>query len=89
MRRHRADEGQATVELALVLPVIVMLLLLLVQVGVVGDGGERIVEQLLKAQRALPAGTCVLKFTAHAGELEIALSQAGRDWRTSCPVPVR
>ncbi len=34
MRPHRDDGGQATVELALVLPVFVMLLLLLVQVAV-------------------------------------------------------
>ncbi len=34
MRQGRGDGGQATVELALVLPVIVLLLLLLVQVGV-------------------------------------------------------
>ena len=34
MRPRRGDEGQATVELALVLPVIAMLMLLLVQVGV-------------------------------------------------------
>ena len=34
MSRRRGDGGQATVELALVLPVIVMLLLLLVQVAV-------------------------------------------------------
>jgi len=32
--RRRGDEGQATVELALVLPVFVLLLLLLIQVGV-------------------------------------------------------
>ncbi|HMK11923.1 MAG TPA: TadE/TadG family type IV pilus assembly protein [Acidimicrobiales bacterium] len=34
MTRRRGDEGQATVELALVLPVFVLLLLLLIQVGV-------------------------------------------------------
>lgn len=35
-RRARRDEGQASVELALVLPLVVLLLLLTVQVGVVG-----------------------------------------------------
>ena len=33
MRRGRADEGQASVELALVLPLVVMLLLAVVQLG--------------------------------------------------------
>jgi Flp pilus assembly protein TadG len=36
IRRVRRDEGQASVELALVLPLVVLLLLLTVQVGVVG-----------------------------------------------------
>ena len=58
-------------------------------VGVNGEGAERIVDQLLAARGAATAGTYSLKFTAHAGELEIVLSQAGRDWRTSCPVPIR
>jgi hypothetical protein len=31
---------------------------------------------------------CTLRFVAHAGEIEIVLSQAGHDWRTSCPVPI-
>ncbi|HWI04001.1 MAG TPA: TadE/TadG family type IV pilus assembly protein [Acidimicrobiales bacterium] len=33
MRRGRADEGQASVELALVLPLVMMLLLAVVQLG--------------------------------------------------------
>ncbi len=35
MRRTRGDEGQSTVELALVLPLVCLLLLLVVQVGLI------------------------------------------------------
>ena len=61
----------------------------LVHAGLDGASAERIVDQVLAAQRAWPPGKRTLKFTAHAGELEIVLSQAGRDWRTSCPLPIR
>jgi hypothetical protein len=61
----------------------------LAQVGVGGEAAERLVDEVLAARKAAPAGACTLGFSAHAGELQIALSQAGRDWRTSCPVPVR
>ena len=61
----------------------------LAHAGLTGEAAERMVDQLLTAREALPAGACKLKFSAHAGELEIVLSQAGRDWRTSCPVPIR
>ncbi|HUK32653.1 MAG TPA: hypothetical protein VLV86_02015 [Vicinamibacterales bacterium] len=60
------------------------------QVGLSGDAADRLLEQLLAAHRAAPAGdSCTLRFVAHAGQIEIALSQAGRQWRTSCPVPIR
>jgi hypothetical protein len=61
----------------------------LAHVGLKGKATDRLLAQALKAQRAAPAGACTLRFRAHAGELEIALSQSGRSWRTSCPVPIR
>ncbi len=61
----------------------------LAHAGLAGEAAERMVDQLLTAREALPAGACKLSLSAHAGELEIVLSQAGRDWRTSCPVPIR
>ena len=60
------------------------------QVGLTGDPADRILEQLLTAHRAAPVGAdCTVRFVAHAGEIEIVLSQADRRWRTSCPVPIR
>lgn len=59
------------------------------QVGLGGDAAERLIGQVLAARGAAPAGACTLRFAAHAGELEIAMSQAGRDWRASYPVPIR
>jgi len=61
----------------------------LAHAGLGGGAAEQLVDQLLMAREALPAGACTLKFAAHAGELQIALSQAGRDWHTSCPLPIR
>ena len=61
----------------------------LAHVGLKGKATNRLLAQAMKAQREAPAGACTLRFTAHAGELEIALSQSGRSWRTSCPVPIR
>jgi hypothetical protein len=58
-------------------------------VGLKGEAAERLLDQAMAEQRAAPAGDCTLSFNSHAGELEIALSQAGRNWRTSCPVPIR
>lgn len=61
----------------------------LLQMGLNGEATGRLVDQLMDARRAAPAGDCTLKLDAHAGELAITLSQAGRDdWRASCPVPV-
>lgn len=60
------------------------------QVGLSGDAADHLLEQLLAAHRAAPAGdSCTVRFVAHDGEIEIALSQAGRSWRTSCAVPIR
>ena len=61
----------------------------LAHVGLKGKATNRLLAQAMKAQREAPAGACTMRFTAHAGELEIALSQSGRSWRTSCPVPIR
>ena len=60
----------------------------LAHVGVRGEASDRLLDQLMTEHRKCP-GDCTVCFTAHAGEIEIALSQAGRDWRMSCPVPVR
>ena len=61
----------------------------LAHVGVRGEASDRLLDQLLTERRQAPGGECTLCFTAHAGEIEIALSQSGRDWRMSCPVPIR
>jgi hypothetical protein len=61
----------------------------LAHVGLKGKATDRVLAQAVKAQRAAPAGPCTVRFTAHAGQLEIALSQSGQSWQTSCPVPIR
>jgi len=60
------------------------------QVGLSGDAADHLLEQLLAAHRAAPAGAaCTVRFVVRAGEIEIAMSQADRSWRTSCPVPIK
>ena len=59
------------------------------QVGLNGEAADHLIDELVAERAAAPAGACTLHFAAHAGELQIVLSQAGRDWRTSCPVPIR
>jgi hypothetical protein len=61
----------------------------LAHVGLNGEASERLLDQVMNERRTGLKGACTLRFTAHAGELEIALSQAGRDWHTTCPVPIR
>ena len=61
----------------------------LAHVGLKGEAAERLLDQAMAERRAAPAGDCTLSFTSQAGELEVALSQAGHTWRTSCPVPIR
>jgi hypothetical protein len=61
----------------------------LAHVGVKGEASDRLLDQLMTEHRKTPGADCTLGFTAHAGEIEITLSQAGRSWRTSCPVPIR
>jgi hypothetical protein len=60
------------------------------QVGLSGDAADRLLEQLLDVYRAAPAGAdCTVRFVAHGGEIEIALSHAGQEWRASSPVPLK
>ena len=61
----------------------------LAHAGLNEEASERLLDQMMEQRRSGAAGDCTLRFTAHAGELEIALSQAGHDWHTTCPVPVR
>ena len=60
----------------------------LASVGVTGGEADRLLDQVMTEYRG-GAGVCTLRFTAHAGEIQIAFSRSGRDLRTSCPVPVR
>jgi hypothetical protein len=57
--------------------------------GLTGEAADPILDEMLAARRASPPGGCTLTFTFRAGELMIALSQAGHDWRMTCPVPIR
>ena len=62
----------------------------LAHAGLNGEASERLIDQVMEQRRSESGGgDCALSFTAHAGELEITWSQAGRDWHTTCPVPVR
>jgi hypothetical protein len=58
--------------------------------GYTGDALERIVKQVSAACAegggALP---CDVRFLAGDGALEIVVSQAGHDWRTTCPLLTR
>jgi hypothetical protein len=55
--------------------------------GYSGDTLDRLVRQVGSVRAALPAPQpCRVRFEARAGELQIVVSQAGRDWRTTCPV---
>ena len=58
-------------------------------VGLNAEACERLLDQVMEQRRSRPDGDCTLHFTAHAGELQITLSQAGHDWHTTCPVPIR
>ena len=60
----------------------------LASVGVKGEGADKLLDQVMKEYRA-GKGACTLRFTEHTGELEIAFSRGGHDFRTTCPVPVR
>ena len=59
----------------------------LAHAGYAGDTLERLVRQVSSARAvARPAQPWGVRFEARGGELQIVVSQAGRDWRTSCPV---
>ena len=60
----------------------------LAHAGLNSEAGERLLDKVMDERRTGVDGDCTLRFTAHAGELEIALSQAGREWHTTCPVPI-
>ena len=72
MRPRGGDEGQATVELALVLPVIAMLMLLLVQVGVLVRDQVLVIHAAREGARA----AAVTGANADAAE-KAALAAAG------------
>ncbi len=59
-------------------------------VGYAGDALERIVTQVSAARaKGGTARPCDVRFRAGAGTLEIVVLQAGRDWRTTCPLLMR
>ena len=57
----------------------------LAHAGYGGDTLERLVKQVNRAREAA-SQPCRVQFLARGGELQIVVSQSGRDWRTSCPV---
>jgi hypothetical protein len=61
----------------------------LAHVGLKGEAGERVLDQVMAERRKAGSVDCSLRFAAHAGEIVITLTQAGRDWKMSAPVPVR
>ena len=56
------------------------------QAGYGGDTLERLVKQVSGRTAGPRPQPCVVRFEARGGELQIVVSQAGRDWRTSCPL---
>jgi hypothetical protein len=59
----------------------------LAHAGYSGDTLERLVRQVGGVRAAAsPAQPCRVRFEAGGGELQIVVSQNGRDWRTTCPV---
>jgi hypothetical protein len=56
-RRAGVEAGQATVELALVLPLVVMMILLVVEVGLVGRDQVLVVHAAREAARAASVGS--------------------------------
>jgi hypothetical protein len=57
------------------------------QAGYSGDTRERLVTQVTSARATVPSPQrCDVRFESRGGELQIVVSQAGRDWRTTCPL---
>lgn len=52
--------------------------------GYAGDTLERLVRQVSAVRGE--GKPCALRFHAQGGELQIVVSQAGREWRTNCPL---
>ncbi len=82
MTRHRRDEGQATVELALVLPMVCLLLLLLVQVGL-------IVHAHLMAIHAAREGVRAAAVDPHPASAHVAVARGTSFERDRTEVSVR
>ena len=59
----------------------------LAHAGYGGETLERLVKQVSRVRAAASrAEPCAVRFDAQRGELQIVVSHAGRDWRTTCPV---
>ena len=73
MRRTSRDAGQASVEVALLLPFVVLLLLLILQVGLVGRDVVRVTHASREAARAAATDA------NPAAALEAAIASSGLD----------
>jgi hypothetical protein len=58
----------------------------LTQAGYAGNTLDRLVRQVSSVRAKDPAQACRVRIEASGGELQIVVSQSGRDWRTTCPV---
>jgi hypothetical protein len=56
----------------------------LVHAGYSGETLERLVTQVSGVR--LDGTACAVRFDGRGGELQIVVSQAGREWRTTCPL---
>ena len=99
-RGSRSAQGQATVELALILPLVLTLALALVQVGLVASDAVRVAHAARSATRAASVGLDDASVRRAASEgsglapsrLTVVISRAG-DWVTvrvtyRCPTDV-
>lgn len=71
-RRRRADRGQATVELALLLPVVVMLMLVVGQVGVIVRTDVLVAHAAREGARAAAVGDDATAAALSGGRLDPA-----------------
>lgn len=86
MRREAGDEGQAAVELALVLPLVMALLLALVQVGLLARDQVLVIHAAREAAREVAvdadAGTAeraALGASPALGRVRLSVNVSGRD----------
>jgi hypothetical protein len=56
----------------------------LAHAGYSGETLERLVKQVSAVRR--DGAACAVRFDGRSGELQIVVSQAGREWRTTCPL---